>query len=513
MTAATADDVISGRALWSVTHCEVMAGLASLPDGCIQTVCCSPPYFGLRDYKTGRWEGGAEGCDHKTDARGSSDKNTLGKIEGYRDHLPPTNAANLSGEKQYRSLCGKCGARRIDQQIGLEDVPDCQIASPGPARCGACFVCRLVAVFREVRRVLRPDGCCFVNMGDSYANDTKWGGSGGGPTSKNYTSGLGGCVGQKAKRKTGLPPKNLLMMPARLALALQADGWVLRSEITLCKTSPMPESCRDRATSATEKLYLLVKQGRYHYDQEAEKAPNTDGTQKRLASGPVQAIGLASHKSAGVRDDRGEEYANPNGRNLWNWEHLPPDPDDVFLPPLWDSISPEECWEWATEGSKLQHYASFPLALPRRCIRLGSSEYGQCPRCGSPWLRQVARRKKKRSRPNDLTKRDGTDGQGNHCPNTVAGVSTETLGWVASCECNAGAPIPQIILDPFAGTSTTGVVSLRLGRRFIGFDLSEDYVAISRKRLGEDAPLLSAGAPLAQSASPGLFDSLAEAPA
>lgn len=124
----------------------------------------------------------------------------------------------------------------------------------------------MVDVFREVRRVLRTDGTLWLNLGDSYVNDTKWGGSGSGPTSKNYTSGLGGYVGQKAKRHTGLKPKDLAGIPWRVALALQDDGWYLRSDIIWHKSNAMPDPARDRPGKAHEYLFLFSRSPRYFYD-------------------------------------------------------------------------------------------------------------------------------------------------------------------------------------------------------------------------------------------------------
>jgi DNA modification methylase len=140
----------------------------------------------------------------------------------------------------------------VDGQIGLEETPQ-------------EFVDKLVQVFREVRRVLRDDGTCWINLGDSYANDTKWGGESGG---KNYTSSAGGYGGQRIKRNTGLKPKDLCMIPARVALALQADGWYLRSDIIWClsggtwvyaktQKGEMPMTVKDmaRLDPATVKLW------------------------------------------------------------------------------------------------------------------------------------------------------------------------------------------------------------------------------------------------------------------
>ena len=232
-----------------------------------------------------------------------------------------------------------------DGQIGLEETPEQYIA-------------RLVDVFREVRRVLREDGTCWLNLGDS------------------------------------LEARNLLMIPAQVALALRADGWHLRSEIALTKLSPMPESARDRPTRATERLYLLAKSDRYYYDQAAERVASTARAQRRLTA---HGIGRGEARQNGLTPPREEAAVDcsPDGRNLWDW---------------WDDAAedlPPAVWEWVSEPQKHAHYAAFPSWLPRRCLRLGASLKGCCPACGAPHVRQVERVQRKRSRPNDLTKRTG----------------------------------------------------------------------------------------------------------
>jgi DNA modification methylase len=131
-------------------------------------------------------------------------------------------------------------------QIGLEATPD-------------AFVAEMVAVFREVRRVLRNDGTLWLNLGDSYANDTKWGGS----SSGKHVKGLHGDTGVgRGKRTTGLKAKDLIGIPWLVAFALRADGWYLRSDIIWHKPNPMPESVTDRPTKAHEYLFLLAKSER-----------------------------------------------------------------------------------------------------------------------------------------------------------------------------------------------------------------------------------------------------------
>jgi DNA modification methylase len=125
---------------------ETMRGL---PDGCVQTCVTSPPYYGLRDYGTATWEGGSAECDHRKNPEAYSDKAMAKSTIGAHSNTG-------HAQEGYKNVCGKCGAKRIDNQIGLEDTPD-------------AYVAKLVDVFREVRRLLRDDGTLWLNLGDSYA--------------------------------------------------------------------------------------------------------------------------------------------------------------------------------------------------------------------------------------------------------------------------------------------------------------------------------------------------------
>lgn len=354
------------------------------------------------------------------------------------------------------------------------------------------YVARLVEVFREVRRVLREDGTLWLNLGDSYNADGRKG---------RAHMGEGKNSGYSAwanKNPAGTKPKDLLMVPARVAIALCDDGWFLRSEISLTKLSPMPESCRDRPSRATEKLYLLAKRPAYYYDQEAERVPPAAASLARLAPGAAPRKdkaaagreGLASNTMSNARG------VSPAGRNLWDyWADATED-----VPPA--------AWDWVTEPQRHAHYAAFPSWLPRRCLRLGASLKGCCPACGAPWRRQVERTKVTRSRPNDYTKRTGGAGTGNSCKNTVAGVSAVTTGWAPSCACPPREPAPCVVLDPFTGSGTTGAVARDLGMRFLGVDINPEYAEMARRRIGSANPLMdacdSAAAPAAGGA--GLFD-------
>lgn len=139
---------------------DALSALREAPDDCVQMVCTSPPYFGLRDYQTATWLGGDPECDHRTKATGTKQ---FGNPEFNENR--PSREATKTADHQFRDRCGKCGAQRVDLQVGLEDAPQ-------------AYVERLVEIFLEVKRVLRDDGCFWLNIGDSYAGSSMSGGSG-----------------------------------------------------------------------------------------------------------------------------------------------------------------------------------------------------------------------------------------------------------------------------------------------------------------------------------------------
>src|SRR5208282_2509028 len=235
-----------GGATIQILTGDCMDVLPTLEAQSVQCCVTSPPYWGLRDYGTAEWEGGDSGCDHII----GEIRTGLGMVAlGQRLGCGGGHKAASSKPILAKDTCPKCGARRIDSQLGLESSPEEYLA-------------KMVAVFREVWRVLRDDGTLWVNMGDSYVSNP------GNTTNRSSFDWKRGKENQNLNsyRGNGLKPKDLCMMPARLAMALQADGWYLRSDIIWHKPNPMPESCTDRPTKSHEYIFLLAKQERYFYD-------------------------------------------------------------------------------------------------------------------------------------------------------------------------------------------------------------------------------------------------------
>lgn len=425
--------------------------LRLLPEKSVQTCVTSPPYWGLRDYQTAAWEGGDPDCKHRV-GKQVPDSKAPGAIQsGVRPGIDA-------------SKCLNCSATRVDLQIGLEKTPE-------------DYVTKLVGVFREVWRVLRDDGTLWLNVGDSYANDGKWGGYSGGKHAKALHGDTG--VG-RVRRSTGLKPKDLVGIPWRVALALQADGWYLRQDIIWAKGcsgvytggSVMPESVADRCTKAHEYVFLLTKKKRYFFDNEAIKEPSLEGDHCRVATGTVkgnQIPGQTPHKGlrSGLRDG---VATMRNRRSVWTTNPKP------------------------YAGA---HFATFPEALVEPMILAGTSEKGCCPHCRTPWER-VLEVSGGRDWRNDRMVSKGIPGGLNGDAGYKRGPSKEplnntqkktTVGWQPTCDCPSHDPVPCLVLDPFNGSGTTGAVALRLGRDYVGTELNPEYVKLTEARLRGEAPI------------------------
>jgi DNA modification methylase len=309
-----------------------------------------------------------------------------------------------------------------NSEIGHETTPD-------------EYVGVMVDVYREVRRVLRDDGTVWLNLGDSYV--------GGNNTNVGGNSNFGGQPGRegmgdtaKAKWK-GLPQKNLVGIPWRVALALQADGWILRADIVWAKRSCMPESVRDRPTRSHEFVFLLAKTADYYYDSVAIQEPavsewtftQKSRIQRVTASGGALSGGTGEVPSVGnIR----------NKRDVWTLGPEPFQSDDG------------------------EHFAVMPTALVEPCILAGTSQWGACGECGEPFRRIAL----------------GDD-------------DAATVDWETRCGHDRENRAPCLVMDPFTGSGTTGVVAMRYGRRFWGSELNPAYARLARNRIEDDMPLFN----------------------
>lgn len=347
-----------------------------------------------------------------------------------------------------------------EEQIGLEETPE-------------AYVAKMVAVFREVRRVLREDGTLWLNLGDSYASSGIHGNGGNPGNSAQIRNTIYGCQG-RAPTPHGLKAKDLVGIPWRVAFALQADGWFLRQDLIWAKPNAMPESVTDRCTKAHEYVFLLSKRSRYFFDAEAIKEESIDpesiqGRRKRHSqkdNATAFAPGGMSFESArsgflkGKVNDEGRQYLQRNRRSVW-------------------SIS--------TKPYSGAHFATMPVDLVEPCILAGTSAEGCCAKCGNPWIR-ILEKERTATRPGNASKFDEADDFIQYGGKTLRErhlVTSQTVGFEPSCECNA-ATVPCVVLDPFSGSGTTLAVAAKLERNGIGCELNSDYIRLAIERIGRE---------------------------
>lgn len=349
----------------------------------------------------------------------------------------------------------------VDGQIGLEPTLGEYLAT-------------MVDVFAGVRRTLRSDGTLWLNIGDSYAAKPR--GEDGSWDAKRIAN-PGRSQKQQAMKRSrrsastaGAKYKDLMMVPALLALALRDDGWYLRAEVIWHKPTPMPESVRDRPTKSHEQIYLFAKSPRYFYDAEAIREPDKGADHPRSVLHQPEPSGGLAPPNRGIRKAEGRNGRGANKRSVWT---------------IHSGAYPEA------------HFATFPPALVEPCILAGTSPQA-CIACGSPWRRIL-----KRAPVGDYGSRTlGLDEREvGHTRNSLPGggqpyAPPETIGWEPTCDHSNG-EAGCMVLDPFAGAGTTGLVAARLDRDFIGIELNPDYAEMARTRIRDDAPLINSPAEVA----------------
>jgi DNA modification methylase len=308
--------------------------MKTFPDNSVDLVVTSPPYWGLRDYGTAKWEGGDVNCDHRIDR--------ANRTITEKTKIDVSKKMSVSGEFVVNGgICPKCGAKRIDEQLGLEKTPE-------------EYVSKMVEVFREVKRVLKKEGTCWLNLGDSYTSTAQ----GTVNTVDDYVGKGTGVSRANYRPITGLKSKDLVGIPWRVAFALQADGWYLRQDIIWHKPNPMPESVTDRCTKSHEYIFLLAKSPKYYFDNEAIKENSVDPesyTGRRKRNAPTMAkYDIKNLKNAGsILEDgtlkSGMVYEKRNRRSVWTI---------------------------TTKPFKEAHFATFPEDLIRPMILAGCPEKG-----------------------------------------------------------------------------------------------------------------------------------------
>lgn len=325
-------------------------------------------------------------------------------------------------------------------QIGLEDTPEEWVEA-------------LVKVMREARRVLRKDGVAWIEVGDSY---NAFNSNRGWSNSLSRKSDPGRNHLPRGLVVPGLKNKDLVGAPWMLAFALRADGWYLRAENIWHKTNGMPESATDRPTRTHTQVFLLSRAPRYFYDRHAVLLPHQpDGRkQTKIAS---NGAGVSTHGN--YENRQGSERWPGAGKNL------------------------RSVWSMPTEATHHGHYAAFPEHLAARCILAGTSEHGACAACGAPYARVVDEEFVPQGDVDPESVRGEGDASNGWEGYPRGSKDVKTLGWEPTCRCDAGEPVPQVVLDPFMGSGTTAVAARALGRHAVGVELSSEYLKIADERL------------------------------
>lgn len=384
-------------------------------------------------------------------------------IEGLRS-LPDASVHVIVTSPPYWGLRAYAGVSPRQWADGTECVFGLEPSLP-------LYISHLVEVFRELKRVLHPSGTFWLNIGDCYDHA--------GPqpsTGVHHRNGV--PLPETFKRaKSGRSKKNLAMVPARAALGLQDDGWILRQDIIWAKGlsfcpsysgSVMPESIQDRAIWSHEHLFHFAMKDKYYYDIEGNKEPYANSTLVQAAT-PYTGQAQKDYASAGAQNPSDVKrrvlagVAGSGGRNLRN------------------------VWVIAKEPLKEAHFAAFPTKLVEPVIKLGSSDHGVCALCLNPWERITVKEEVpsevqaafERARTRSIADTGRIDGYTARKPNYRRKILRE--GWRPTCICASGDPIPATVLDPFNGSGRAGVVAKRLGRSYVGIDASTEYCAMARR--------------------------------
>jgi len=427
----------------STLYCDhALTELKLLPDESVDMCMTSPPYWGLRSYKTEPmiWEGNS--LSQVCARRGEHEWNEVPqKISRWAKALATdckqaTEGGTLAMVPQG-DFCLKCNAWR--GELGLEPTIE-------------LYIEHLILIFNEVKRVLKKTGTCWVNIDDSYAG----GGRASGQSREQVTEKQAtNFESAHINIKIDYPAKSLCLIPQRFAIAMVESGWILRNDIVWNKPNPMPESVKDRFTGSWEHLFFFVKSKRYWFEQQFEAHES-----------PLITKRTWGHKYDGYNNTRQNRSTdagimNELGRNK------------------------HDVWEITTQPYPEAHFATFPEKLCETPILAGCP--GQiCKKCGKA-REKIYENEQYSLRPKSRPVGDargksvsdfraiGQPQQGCQC------VSSKVVGYT-DCGCNASFE-SGVVLDPFMGSGTTLAVAKRLGRKGIGIDISPDYCNLAVKRL------------------------------
>lgn len=544
-------------------HGDVRAVLAELPAHSVQAVVTSPPYYLMRSYRVTHPEVWGGRCPHPHEhawgdeqpgdprAGSGTQTNKNGRGEDYGRGAPRGNFCEHVCEHEWLDTSrlltdwedtrteGKQatnkGANQRHQRIGGETCGKCHAwrGTLGSEPTPEMFVENIAEVFRAVARVLRPDGVVWLNLGDSMATHA----SGGPNSAHNFRAaavaeaeGIG-TLDKPTAASMGLKEKDAMLIPFRVVMRLQQDGWYVRGQpIPWIKRSAMTESAGDRPGNALEWVFLLSRQRRYYYDGQIIRRPAKSSTPARYAQG----FSSDYYAKSGVPEYHGKPgfITNPGPGDTRSFRNS----DGYF-----DTLDDEIVWtrerlnylyglrenggiyaddagamlaiDITATGFKGSHFATFPETLVQPMIRAATPEVGACGACGAPW-RRVLEPGPEYAEIIGKAWNDHKDDYelGNRkAPDRRASVAADyrTIAWEPSCKCSKGCadcaaradetstacflhrPVPATVLDPFAGTATVALACRLLNRRSVGIDISTEYLDMAVKRLSvrQDTPM------------------------
>jgi len=514
---------------------HALTELQAMPSNSVDCVMTSPPYWGLRTYKTEPQIWGDNHCEHEWgEYKTSLLHENRNFHSGTQEEVLSSGYALAHTHKTSNlkaGFCLKCNAWR--GELGLEPTIE-------------LYISHLIQIFNEVQRVLKKTGTCWVNIDDSYASGTR---------KTNKPQSIAGGNEQDlpldyspSRNMPDYPSKSLCLIPSRFALTMVENGWILRNDIVWNKPNPMPESVKDRFTGSWEHLFFFVKSNTAQYwvnektrkvvakmplgihgaegeDWEWRVCPNCKGTgeikkEKETKIEESMAESMGSPRARYHRDKVGEckrckgtgqiKYSFWSGRDYWFEQQFEPQGDNTHskgqllrdTPEFqvkslqadgkqahkdWNKYTGEtwlpfgrnkrDVWEITTQPYPEAHFATFPEKLCETPILAGCPSQ-VCKSCGKA-------RERIYERTGHINKREPAHQPGN-TPTKV-----DSTGWAPTetptaeytdCGCNVGWE-PGVVLDPFCGSGKALAVAKRLGRRTIGIDLNPGYCKLTVKEL------------------------------
>jgi DNA modification methylase len=449
----------------NILHGPALDQLKTLDSESVDCCITSPPYWALRDYKTeGQIWDAVNGCAHEWDITNVMQSR---KGKGHAKSTLSITSSNSEKSKGYyddntqfstiTNFCSKCNAWK--GSLGLE--PTFQL-----------YIKHLIEIFNEVRRVLKKEGSCWVNMGDTYAQANIRNRNGLGSDTAQQKEGVNFLINSRDKQ--AVPEKSLCLIPQRFQIAMVDQGWICRNTIIWYKPNCMPSSAKDRFTVDFEYLFFFTKSQKYYFETQYETSANEPDQQYRKWRAQRNTCEGQRWKYQGYSDEQVVKGGT----------------ESHFLNPPNPLGRIKRCvWKIPTQPFSEPHFAVFPPALVETPLKACCPEY-ICKRCGKAREKiiQGERILTGQKQPSIRQKMDDT---GLHFWSVNASRKTLLINdayyiyrerGLTDCGCNAGFD-GGIVLDPFMGSGTVALVAMQNARNFLGIELSQAYIDMAMKRL------------------------------